>query len=331
MAIRKRKYWLFSLMFATLCAPTLATESSELPTADWSSLYVVDSDIIWIGSHDGQIAVSSDTGQTWNVSTPGGRSSNLNIRQIIAYDERHAFALSSGRGERSRLVRSRNGGFSWSTLHRGNGDEFLHCFDMIPEGEGWILGETNLDDWHVIRSSNSSNWIGTRSGFSERALMNESGSEFGNCVVHDNNFWVMGTKGADQARLIYKSAAGLRFQVVETPLTAGSGNGIHSVAVLGMEDFLLAGGAENGAPEFYRYQRGEFTELSAPPVNGPLTLMITVGDWVLAGNETGVHKSNDLGADWLPALDNGAIALSCSSVDSCWLITPDHELKSFTL
>lgn len=331
MAIFKRTFLFFSLGFVAFNASALAAESNELPTAPWSSIYVVDSDTIWLGSSEGQVAVSGDAGSNWNISTPGGRSTNLNIRQIIAYDARHAFILSSGRGERSRLVRSRNGGFSWSTLYRADGDEYLHCFDMIPDGEGWILGESRLDNWHVVRSSNSSNWISSRSGFAERSIIGESASEIGNCVKYAENYWVMGTKDAAQARLIYKSGPALRFQVVNTPLTAGSGNGIHSVAVIGARDFLIAGGPEDGAPELYRYEQGEFTELLAPPVSGPLTLMTRAENWLIAGNESGLYKSNNLGENWQSASASGALAIACADSENCWLITPQHELKSLIL
>lgn len=331
MAIFKRISFIFSLSFIAFNTSALTAESSELPRASWSSIYVVDSDTIWLGSSEGQVAVSGDAGNTWNVSTPGGRSTNLNIRQIIAYDERHAFILSSGRGERSRLVQSRNAGFSWSTLYRADGDEYLHCFDMVPDGEGWILGESRLDNWHVVRSSNSSNWITSRSGFAERSMIGESASGIGKCVTYANNYWVMGTKDATKARLIYKSGPALRFQVVDTPLTAGSGNGIHSVAVVGARDFVLAGGAEDGAPELYRYQQGEFTELLAPPVTGPLTLMIRAENWLIAGNESGLYKSNNFGESWQSAVESGAIAIACATSESCWLVSPDHELKALNL
>ncbi|EGN76281.1 hypothetical protein A28LD_0013 [Idiomarina sp. A28L] len=317
MAILKRKYFLLPLALIAYNTSVFATEGSELPTAPWSSIYVVDADTIWVGSSDGKVAVTADAGANWSTSTPGGRSTNLNIRQIIAHDERHAFVLSSGRGERSRLLQSRNAGFSWSTLYRANGDEYLHCFDMIPNGEGWILGESIQENWHVIRSSNNSNWMSTRSGFTERSMIGESASEIGNCVKYSENYWVMGTKDATQARLIYKSAPSLRFQVENTPLTAGAGSGIHAVAVVGARDFVMSGGPEDGPAELYRYEQGSFTELAAPPVTGPLTLLIKTDKWLITGNTSGIYKSANFGQSWALAAESGALAIACTESSNC--------------
>lgn len=310
----------------TIMSAAHASEVSELPSYPWSSLYVVNENTLWVGSDNGVIAVSENAGQQWQISRPGGRSANLNIRQIIAHDNRHAFILSSGRGERSRLLQTRNAGFSWRQLYRGNGDEFLHCFAMIADGESYVLGESLAEDWHVIRSSNASHWISTRSGFAERAILNESASNYGNCVAFSNNTWAMGTKDAEQARLIYKSARELRFRVVNTPLSAGQGNGIHAVYPLGNRDILIAGGAEQGEPELYRYQAGEFTELPSPPLNGPLTHLVVSENWLIAGNANGVYRSNDFGASWQSAHTGSMRALACSEDQHCWVITRDGEL-----
>ena len=316
----------FIWLGAALSFTVAAEQNQELPSSSWKSIFVVDDNTVWVGSGEGKVAVSENAGETWQVSTPGGRSANLDIRQIVAYDNRHAFLLSSGRGERSRLMRTRNAGYSWRQLYRANGDEYLHCFDIIPDGESWVLGEAILDDWHVVRSSNTNHWISSRSGFAERSLMGESASDDGNCVTFANNFWAMGTKDAEYARLVYKSARALRFQVVNTPLTGGAGNGIHVVYPLGNNDILIAGGAEQGPPEFYRYTNGNFTELNSPPLEGPLIQMVVTGSWTLVGNTNGVYRSDNFGDSWAQVSASGVKGLSCSETGACWAITIDHEV-----
>lgn len=305
-----------------------AAENDGLPELNWSTLYVVNDDIIWLGNRTGDVAVSSDGGSTWNITSPGGRTANLEIRQLKAFDDRHAYALSTGRGERSRLLVTRNGGFSWRQLYRGNGEEQLRCFALIPDGEAWVLGDTLNDQWHVVRSSNGNHWLASRSGFAETPLVGEAASNEGNCAVYANGNWVLGTLNAAEPRIMYKTRSALRFQVTPTPLTGGLESGIHAVFPLAQRDFLIAGGAaaDYAEPELFRYQSGSFSQLSSPPITGALTQMTVVGNAIVAGNLQGLYFSRDLGNSWSQISDTGALAVSCHGDGSCWFINREHEL-----
>lgn len=312
-----------------MASPIIAAENDGLPDGDWSTVYAVNQDIVWLGNRDGYVAVTSDGGATWNITTPGGRTANLEIRQLKAFDDRHAYALSTGRGERSRLLMTRNGGFSWRQMYRGNGDEELRCFGLIPDGEAWVLGDTLNDNWHVVRSSNGNHWLASRSGFAERPLTGEAASNTGNCTVFANNNWVMGTLNASTPRIMYKGRTALRFSVVDTPLTGGLNSGIHSVFPLANRDFLIAGGGndDEAAPELFRYQSGSFTQLTSPPISGALTQMTVSGDAIVAGNPQGLYFSRDFGDSWSQVSGSGAISLSCLNDGACWFIDADHELQ----
>ncbi|MCH8501390.1 MAG: hypothetical protein LAT77_05690 [Aliidiomarina sp.] len=318
---------LYSVAYLSFAASGTAVQAEELATAPWQKVYSVDGQVLWLGSSDGRVAVSSDGGDTWRHSHPGGRTSDISLSQVIAFDERHAFTLSSGRGERSRLYVTRNGGFSWRRLYRGNGDEVLRCFDLIPDGEGWVLGDTLLDNWHVVRSSNGNNWLSSRSGFAERALFAEQGSDSGQCVRYANNIWAMGTRNADTARLIYKTRTALRFQVADTPLSAGTDAGIETVYPLAQNDILIAGGrqGESSTAELFRYQAGEFTELNLPATNQPIRQLFAFGDTLIVANADGVFSSPDMGASWTTLKDQGVLSLSCTTASDCWAITQSHQ------
>lgn len=326
---------LLSSAITTLPALTLQAAAEELAEAPWRTIFMVDENTLWLGSDDGRIAVSADAGQTWRHSHPGGRTSDLNLSQIIAFDERHAYTLSTGRGERSRLYVTRNGGFSWRRLYRGNGDESLRCFDLIPDGEAWVLGDTLLDNWHVVRSSNGNHWLSSRSGFAERALFAEEGSQYGHCVRYANNMWAMGTRNAETARLIYKTRTALRFQVVDTPLSSGTNAGVEAVYPLGPRHILIAGGrtGEEPSAELYRYQDGQFTAVNLPTAasSGTQTLTQPITQlyawpnrWVIASSE-GVYSSSNSGETWSTLSQQGVINLSCTE-SGCWAISSDHAL-----
>lgn len=320
---------------------THVAAAEELPEAPWRTIFKVDESTIWLGSDDGRIAVTADAGETWRNSHPGGRTSDLNLSQIIAFDERHAFTLSTGRGERSRLYVTRNGGFSWRRLYRGNGDETLRCFDLIPDGEAWVLGDTLLDNWHVVRSSNGNHWLSSRSGFAERALFAEEGAQSGQCVRYANNMWAMGTRNAETARLIYKTRTALRFQVANTPLSAGTNAGVEAVYPLGPGHILVAGGraGDNPSAELFRYQAGEFSPITLPSrdengatgstITQPITQLFAWQDRIIIGNSEGVFTTTDQGENWVTLHASGIINLSCTTT-GCWAISLNHALEQIT-
>ncbi|WP_228517991.1 WD40/YVTN/BNR-like repeat-containing protein [Aliidiomarina indica] len=316
-----------------LALPSAAAENFGLPEGHWSAVYAVNKDIVWVGNYEGQVAVTSNGGESWDVSTPGGRTANLVIRQLKAFDDRHAFVLSTGRGERSRLLLTRNGGFSWRQMYRGNGDEELRCFALIPDGEGFVLGDTLDDNWHVIRSSNGSNWLASRSGFSERPLPSEAASSEGQCAVFANNTFVMGTLGGTTARIMHKGRTSLRFQVLDTPLSAGPDSGVHAVFPISQRDFLIAGGAagDEAQPELFRFFQDEFTQLSAPPVQGALTQMTAAGSTILAGNASGFYRSEDFGDQWQSVSSAGVVSISCFDESFCWYLDDNRQLNLLSL
>ncbi|TRW49311.1 hypothetical protein FM042_00080 [Aliidiomarina halalkaliphila] len=329
----KALMWNTLVVLGCLALPSAAAENHGLPEGHWSTVYAVNNDIIWVGNHDGQVAVSSNGGETWDISTPGGRTANLDIRQLKAFDDRHAFVLSTGRGERSRLLLTRNGGFSWRQMYRGNGDEELRCFALIPDGEGFVLGDTLDDNWHVVRSSNGNNWLASRSGFSERSLPSEAASASGSCAVFANNTFLMGTLNGTTARIMHKGRTSLRFQVLDTPLSAGQDAGVHAVYPLSQNDFLIAGGAagSDARPELFRFTQGSFTQLPAPPLQGALTQMTAAGTVILAGNTSGFYRSADFGEQWQSVNDQGVVSISCFSDSSCWYLDNNRQLNKLNI
>jgi photosystem II stability/assembly factor-like uncharacterized protein len=278
------------------------------------------SGVIWLGSDHGQVARSEDAGNNWEISRPAGSGNSFPIVQIQSVGDRQAFALTSGRGNESRLFHTRNRGFSWSQLYRGSGDETLRCFSLIADGEAWILGDTRNEEWHVVRTTNGRTWIGSSSGFSEPAQAGESAySDSGSCVRYANDTWAMGTAYADKARLIHKQRRGLRFNVVDTPVPGGSNGGITAVWPLGHEEFLLTGGdlSDADAPAYiYQYTDGEFTRLPEAPLIGALTVLLRHGDAIVVGNTSGIAWTSDSGQSWV-RIDEAAVQVTCSEGQGC--------------
>ncbi|RUO25179.1 hypothetical protein CWE09_00070 [Aliidiomarina minuta] len=318
------------LASATQASVTHLTPPS-LEQGNWQSINAFDDQVIWLGSSHGDVARSTDAGETWELSRPVGQVSQHPIYQIKAIDDRQAFVMSSGRGDASRLFRTRNGGYSWSQLHRGNGDEHLRCFALINDGEGWILGDTLNDEWHIVRSSNGRTWLRSRSGFSEPALPGEGAfNESGSCVRFANDTWIMGTAHASTARVMIKSRSALRFNVIDTPLSSGSNAGVTSVWPLNHRSFLVAGGnfgRADAEPELFLYENNEFTELPQAPLSGALTNLIKYQDNILVANESGIAWTADRGENWQQIYDQPVQSLSCTFADGCFALYEEQLIQ----
>ncbi|WP_157957843.1 WD40/YVTN/BNR-like repeat-containing protein [Aliidiomarina celeris] len=327
----------------TLAASAHASPSIEaeliLPEGQWVSLSAPTEHIIWLGSNNGVVALSTDGGQNFELQTPAGASNHPVIRQISAQDDRHAYVLTSGRGELSRLYITRNAGFSWRRLYRGNGDEQLRCFAMIPDGEAWILADTLHDNWHVVRSSNGTHWISSRSGFSERPQHAEQASnDSQSCARFENDTWLMGTRNAEQARMIYKGRNSLRFQVENTPMAAGLNAGIEAVWPYSESEFLLAGGSSERA-QLLHVRRNSDTPFTAVPLpatySSALKLLLHSGNQVMIGNAEGFHTSEkpieNNEWNWQQIGNFGVQALSCYAEEACWALTHGGDQAGQTL
>lgn len=310
---------------AMFCMSSIAHASVnhiELPINDsgahWQAISSHDAGVIWLGSSDGHIARSDDAGESWNITRPAG-STALPISQIKAIDDRQAFALTYGQGTDSRLYHTRNGGFSWNRVYRANGNERLRCFDLIPDGEAWVLADGLNDNWHVVRSTNGRRWLDSRSGFDTRLQTGEGAfSDSGSCVRYDNNAWVMATAYASPARIAVKSTTALRFNVHNTPFT-GANPAVTAAFPLSTSDILIAGGDLDDTeiePTIYRWRNREFETVNAPALDGLLTNLTVFNDALVVANQSGTAWSGDWGESW-EMLDIPALQMSCSTGSGC--------------
>lgn len=298
----------------------------ELPIADdgayWQSISTEESDVIWLGSNTGHIARSEDAGQNWTITRPTGTNA-LPITQVKALDERQAFALTYGSGSDSRLYHTRNGGYSWSRVYRANGNERLRCFDLIANGEGWILADGLNDNWHVVRSTNGRRWLDSRSGFDTRIQPGEGAySQSGSCVRYANDTWVMATAYANSARLAVKTTNGLRFNVHESPIT-GARPAITAAYPNASNDILLTGGDLDDTaaePTIYRWRNQNFERLNPPELSGTLTNLLVINGTLIVGNESGTAWTEDEGNSWQVA-DIPALQISCNEENGCFGLT----------
>lgn len=306
----------------------LTTKATNLPQDhQWVSLSTVN-EVVWAGSNDGYVALSRDAGHSFELSRLSANASlqEIYVRQLVVIDDHHGYALTSGAGERSGLYITRNGGFSWRPLYQGEHHEQLRCMAINPDGESWILGDSQNEHWHVVRSNNGRHWNNSRSGFAKRTLPGEQASNTSDsCVRFKNNTWLMGTQKAATARIMHKEGSSLRFQVTDTPMA-----GVNAVWPVTSTIFILAGGNTNKS-ELYTYKQGEFNSISTPIMNAAIEVLFQQGDKVYIGNGNGAYMSSvedvlNSTPRWHSITESiGARSFTCSD-NHCWLLGTDNQL-----
>src|SRR4051794_23423339 len=82
-------------------------------TADFRGLCAVSARVAWVSGTRGTFGRTTDGGATWTVGTIAG-AERLDLRDIEAFGETTAYALSIGTGEDSRIYKTTDGGTTWA-------------------------------------------------------------------------------------------------------------------------------------------------------------------------------------------------------------------------
>lgn len=327
---------LFSCASYALQMPN-AERVESIKKQQWIGLSIVSPTTLWVSGANGTIARTIDGGETWNYSQPA--SDQLQFRDIEGIDDRQAYALSIGNEGQSRVYYTRDGGDSWRMLYRAENHTFLNCLAMSPSGEAWIYGDSIDDHWSMVRSTDGKNWLAVKSAVAEPPQANEGGfASSGSCLRYANDTWIIGTGNADVARVLVKSAFGIRYQTIETPMQAGPAAGITSVWPYSEQHFLIAGGhlsvAKSQGARLWEYQSGDFTALPEPPMAGGLySLAVAEHDateWLLTSNPQGAAAYNRKTQQWHTLADDNIWTIQCHAKRNCWMVGKDGYLAKLT-
>ncbi|MDX1705834.1 hypothetical protein [Pseudidiomarina sp.] len=272
---------------------------------NWIGISTPSADVIWLSGSSSTIGRSVDGGASWDYFQPA--SADLEFRDIEATSASEAYALSIGKGGASRIYHTGDGGRNWQLHYRAGSNQFLNCMAMSETGEAWVYGDSVDSLWSMVRGADGRNWLTARNVVDSKPLPGEGGlAASGSCIRYKNNVWVIGTANATTARLLIKRDFGIRFKAIDSPLPAGPSAGIASVWPFSQRHALLAGGDLNNSearPRLVRYEDGEFTPLSEPPLAGALYSLTVLPDGAIL-------VSNPDGAALLPAANEAWLRLS---------------------
>jgi photosystem II stability/assembly factor-like uncharacterized protein len=231
--------FLFSLFFGvSVQAQWWEVQTSGIDTnlRGVSAVYVqnakgVRTPVVWASGSNGAILRSLDEGKTWQrLRVTEGAA--LDFRGIVAFNEKTAYVMSSGEGEKSRIYKTIDGGTIWTLQYKDKRKEFfLDALKCVSEKECVALGDPIDGKFLLLNTTDGEHWSPLPTENMPKALPGEGAFAASNsCLLLSGEEIFFGT-GGPAARVFRSPDLGRTWTVVETPVAHGNASsGIFSIA-----------------------------------------------------------------------------------------------------
>jgi len=319
--------WMFGLVLAQSWIPQ---ESGT--TASLRGVSAVDSKVVWASGTKGTYLRTTDGGATWRAATVPG-AADLDFRAIRAFDDKTAYVLSIGPGEKSRVYKGT--GDQWKLMFTNPDPKgFFDALAFWDATHGILLGDP-VDGHFVIFTTDNAGETWKRQK-TPAALPNEGAFAASNtCLI------VRGTRevwfGTGGARVFHSTDAGETWSAVKTPMRNDSASaGIFSLAFSDARHAIAVGGDYNKATETTGNIAitGDGGKTWSPSNNGPggyRSAVEYVADrkmWIAVGT-SGSDVSIDDGKTWKTFDSGNYNAATFASGESGWAVGPKGAIARF--
>lgn len=264
-----------------------------------------DERVVWAGGTRGTFVRTVDGGATWHVGRVR-EADTLQFRDVHAIDERSALLLSIGTGEQSRVYRTSDAGESWELLFANpEADAFFDCFDFWEDGSGIAFSDAVDGRFPLAFTTDGTDWSLRRG---PEAQPGEGGfAASGTCLVAIGDSTVLiGTGNAGVARVLRSDDRGTSWKASPTPIVAGDGAGITTLAF--RDDMRgIALGGDLARPAAYTDNVSVTTDggrtwrpAAHPTFTGAVygSSVVPGSDLVVAVGPNGASFSSDNAATW---------------------------------
>lgn len=315
-------------------APTSGYRWTMKPTgsdARFRGLAPVSKRVAWVSGTAGTVLRTVDGGTTWqNVSPTGLGTEELQFRDIEAFDAKRAVILSIGEGGDSRILRTSDGGASWTESFRNQeAAAFYDCLAFTTQRYGVAMSDPVDGKFRLIKTTDGGRtWSRIDPAGMPDAKEGEAAfAASGTCLragAGSRMYLVSG--GTNPARVFSSTDAGRNWTVADSPLAGSPSAGIFSIAYRGPRLGIIVGGdylAPTAATQNAAFTRDGGKTWSKSKVNpGGYR---SGSDWVpgargtaLAVGPTGSDVTTDAGRTW-KSFDTGSFdAVECTRDGACW-------------
>jgi photosystem II stability/assembly factor-like uncharacterized protein len=300
--------------------------------------------VAWASGANGTILRTLNGGKNWTRLTVEG-AEKLDFRNIRAFDDKTAYALSIGPGEQSRIYKTTDGGQRWQ-LQFTNHDPraFYDCFAFWDPGHGIAVSDSVDGKFPLLITGDGSTWTALVPDKIPPALPDEGAfAASGTCIATYGKTDVWFATGGPAARVFHSSDRGLHWTVAATPILSGApSQGIFSIAFSSAQDGMIVGGdymhpESAGKNAAYTQDGGRTWTLShrlpggyrsgaaiarVPAGNcSPMDVLLFV-----ATGTNGTDISMDSGKNWSRQSSGESNAVSFAG-DSGWAVGPHGHIQ----
>ena len=292
--------------------------------------------VVWVSGSNGVILKSVDEGKTWKrLHVTGGEA--LDFRGIVAFDEKIAYVMSSGEGEKSRIYKTTDGGESWNLQYTDKRKEFfLDALKCVSEKECIALGDPTDGKFLLLRTEDGQRWNPLPSNSLPAALPGEGAFAASNTsLLFDGTEILFGTGGGKAARIFRSDDLGRTWTAVETPIAAGNASsGIFSLARDGNRILAVGGDYKNPGRPFraaaFSVDGGKAWRLASEQPGGYRSAVAQIdGGWCVAVGPNGEDFSDDYGAHWKRTDSLNLNSIAFLDVFTGWAVGPNGAIARF--
>jgi photosystem II stability/assembly factor-like uncharacterized protein len=239
-----------------LLAVLLVMGSAGLAGAQWAAqssgtnarlrgVSAVSSSVAWASGERGTYARTTDGGRTWQTATVAG-ASDMDFRDVDAFDDGTAYLLSIGEGRKSRIYQTTDAGAHWSLQYQSNHPAaFFDAMAFWDRTHGIAVSDPVDGRFLIIRTADGGRtWTESPAQGMPAALEGEGAfAASGTCiaVLGSRHAW-FGTGGPAGARVFRSTDAGRTWKVSKVPLASGKTAGVFSITFWDAKHGVAVGG-----------------------------------------------------------------------------------------
>jgi len=295
--------------------------------------------VVWASGSNGVILKSVDEGKSWQrLHVQGGGT--LDFRGVVAFNNKTAYLMSSGEGDKSRIYKTIDGGETWELQVTDKHKEFfLDSIACLSETHCVALGDPIGGKFLLLTTTDGEHWKPLATTIMPASLPGEGAFAASNSCLALFGEEIFFATGGLVSRVFVSKNLGLAWWAVNTPIAhANASSGIFSVARLpgpGPRALVVVGGdhkdpARASAVAAFSGDRGKAWKLAKRQPRGFRSAVAALdGLRLIAVGPNGEEISEDRGVHWKQTDSLNLNALAILDAAHGWAVGPNGTIARF--